>query len=123
MTATGRLAIVALALTATASVAAVAAPIDVTGWWLNPTPNNVWLRDGHSEFVVSEQGQRGADGNWPEFAARRFVATNGSYGYGCAAVTAVLNGKRVVRIDAAASLPLRRCRVTAALRKAEPRGR
>ena len=115
--------VVAAALATAPCVATSARAAHLIGWWLNPTPNNVWFRDGRAEFVVSEQGERGADGDWPDFAAKRFVATNGTYGYGCAALTAATRGKRIVRIAAATALPLQRCRATAALRKAEPRGR
>lgn len=97
-----------------------AVPPRLTGWWLNPTPNNAWLRDGRVEYTVSEQGGASADGDWPEFPRARFVRTNGSYGYGCARLRAVVDGRRVVRIEQAAALPLKRCRASAALRKAEP---
>jgi hypothetical protein len=109
------------AMTAPVAGAAKAVPARLVGWWLNPTPNNAWLLDGRTEFSVSEQGGASADGDWPEFTAARFVKTNGNYGYGCACLRAVIDGRHVTRLDAAISLPLRRCRTTAALRSAEPR--
>lgn len=54
------------------------------GWFSNPTPGNAWLTDRDGEWIVGTQGGAQADGDWPSFADSQWVATNGSYGYGCA---------------------------------------
>jgi len=91
------------------------------GWWSNPTPNNASLIDVRGEFIVSEQGGVTADGDWPDFSRARFVHTNGgSYGYGCASLRVAVVGRRVTRIYSSITLPLRRCRASVALRRAEP---
>jgi len=82
------------------------------GWFQNPTPGNAWLQDRSTEWVVGVQGGHQAEGDWPEFKASQWIETNGSYGYGCACITAVVNGesREVVRIVSARAQPIKVCR-------------
>lgn len=65
------------------------------GWWDNPTPANTWLIDSAGEWTIGTQGDHQAE--WADdafnpseriFPENEWVATNGSYGYGCACVKA-----------------------------------
>lgn len=90
------------------------------GWLLNPTPSNWWLRDREAKWTLSMQGLYTADGfdDMPEDMRRRgWVETNGSYGYGCACLTVVVDrpGTRIVTLLASEPLPLSRCRADRAL--------
>jgi hypothetical protein len=102
------------ALTASNSLAIGAAPNQqkLCGWFKNPTPGNAWLQDRNAEWVVGVQGGHQAEGDWPEFKASQWIETNGSYGYGCACITAVVNGesREVVRIVSARAQPIKVCR-------------
>lgn len=81
------------------------------GWWVNPTPGNVWLIDRHDSWTVGAQGGHQAQGGWPHFRPDQWVSTNRSYGYGCACINAVTNRLReVVRMRSAQALPLAQCR-------------
>ncbi len=98
--------------------AAQAAPERRCGWLVNPTPANWWLRDRDGEWVLSVQGGEPVAGMdlVPDMTVRGWVATNGSYGYGCACLTLdTAPGRRVVRVLGAEPLPLARCRADRAL--------
>jgi hypothetical protein len=82
------------------------------GWFENPTPANAWLTDRHGEWLVGVQGGHQAEGDWPTFSRARWVATNGSYGYGCACLRVEVDAaeQRVLRIERAYARPLAACR-------------
>src|SRR5258705_12486965 len=64
------------------------------GWFVNPTPGNVWLYDREAEWTIGVQGGHQVDGDWPWPAFKRgqWVRTNaGSYGYGCACLDLRVN--------------------------------
>lgn len=65
-------------------LSAPAAEENRCGWFINPTPGNAWLKDRDGEWTVGIQGGEQTEGGWPSFGRGRWVATNGSYGYGCA---------------------------------------
>jgi hypothetical protein len=90
---------------------------------VNPTPANAWLIDGSGEWIIGTQGGHQADGNWPVFSKRMWVATNRSYGYGCACmkVTTDASDKRVLKINTARAIPLSTCRADKSIRGKEPR--
>jgi hypothetical protein len=96
----------------TAAAPAPDRPTSRCGWFVNPTPGNAWLLDRDGEWVVGLQGGHQADGDWPDFTGRQWVRRNGSYGYGCACLVAVVNPqtKEVRRIDRARARPLDACR-------------
>lgn len=104
-----------LALTwplAFASASAMAAtPVVRCGWFDNPTPGNVWLTDRQGQWLIGEQGGYQADGDWPDFAPSRWVATNGEYGYGCACLRVLDDAARhrIRRILGGRSRPLAAC--------------
>jgi len=102
-----------LAAVAVGDVHAAGHPRTLCGWWLNPTPQNVWLIDRSGEWTVSVQGGHAASGTWPDFADRQWVVTSsGMHGYGCACLHAVVDvtSRNVEAIRLARVRPLRACR-------------
>jgi hypothetical protein len=97
------------------------API-LCGWFDNPTPGNAWLTDRDGEWTLGTQGGEQAEGDWPDFAADRWVETNGSHGHGCACMRVVADreAREIRRILAAWSRPLSACRQDRQLRGKEP---
>jgi hypothetical protein len=92
------------------------------GWLANPTPSNYWFTDRDGEWTISEQGGYQADGMdvMPDMSSRGWIVTNGSsYGYGCACMTVETDrkSKRIIRIIAASSRPLKQCRADRHLTK------
>ncbi|MBR0664770.1 DUF4087 domain-containing protein [Roseomonas hellenica] len=89
------------------------------GWYDNPTPGNHWLTDRDGQWVLLSQGMEPPEGmeGMRDMTAAGWVATNGSYGYGCACVTLEADRvtRRVTRILAGESLPLTRCRADRSL--------
>ncbi|MFN4155809.1 MAG: DUF4087 domain-containing protein [Paracoccaceae bacterium] len=110
--------VLALALALPAQ-AALAKDVTRCGWYANPTPGNHWLTDRDGTWLLATQGGREVPG-WMDLPAEAFdfdpasnwVATNGSYGYGCACVTAHFGAAyrgQVVRVRSMKALPLSRC--------------
>jgi len=109
----------------------IAAPMSATpaspagerrcGWLVNPTPGNFDLLDRDGLWTISAQGGYQAEGmdDMPDMTIAGWVATNGSYGHGCACMTAVIdkNRKRLRSFTAATPIPLARCRADKALAK------
>jgi hypothetical protein len=91
------------------------------GWFVNPTPANIWLYDKDSEWTIGVQGgyQLEDERAWPTFKARQWVKTNGNYGYGCACMEVRVNKERheVVEIKSARARPLAACRRDRSLQK------
>ena len=115
----------ALRITALLSIAfcastAQAAEENRCGWFINPTPGNAWLKDRDGEWTVGIQGGEQTEGGWPSFARAQWVATNGSYGYGCACMWVTVDRKemRVLTIKSARALPLATCRNDLSIGKA-----
>jgi len=89
------------------------------GYFVNPTPANAWLHDKDGEWIIASQGGHQADGDWPSFEnGGQWVATNGSYGYGCACMSVTVDRAewRVVTIHSATVKPLRACKKDPALK-------
>ncbi|MGJ7903596.1 DUF4087 domain-containing protein [Lysobacter sp. 1R34A] len=109
-----------LAVAAGATPASRTALQNRCGWFINPTPANAWLEDRDGSWTIALQGGHQADGDWPEFAEKDFVHTNGaSYGYGCACMKVKADRKTmtVLRIASAQSKPLAQCRRDPKLRE------
>jgi hypothetical protein len=89
------------------------------GWFENPTPGNAWLTDREAKWIVGIQGEHQAEGDWPEFSSREWVAANRSHGYGCACLRVVVDQgtHEVRRILSATSRPLAVCRGDPALKE------
>ena len=72
------------------------------GWYDNPTPQNFYLIDGAGEWILSEMGRHEASGDWrPAFKESDWVLSgNGSYGYGCACASVIVDkgDRRIVRV-------------------------
>ena len=106
-----------LALTALAPVTALAETR--CGWIDNPTPANWWLTEGTGEWIIGTQGgdQAGGMDAMPDFTAGEWVATNGSYGYGCTCmeVTTDTAARRILTIASVTQKPLSACQDDAAL--------
>lgn len=84
------------------------------GWYANPTPGNLMLRDKDGDWWIQMQGKPDPDGidNAPAFDEKQFVETNvPGYGYGCACMTVTTDGrqKKITRIITGEIIPLRRC--------------
>jgi len=93
------------------------------GWFDNPSPSNVWLRDRDGEWTVAIQGGHQAEGDWPTFAKGQWVHSNaGSYGHGCACLNVEVDAeqKLVLKIVSAQARPLAACRADPRIRAAEP---
>src|SRR5215510_8830184 len=91
------------------------------GWFVNPTPANIWLYDRDAEWTIGAQGgyQVEGDWDWPSFKEGQWVETNGSYGYGCACMQVRVDRqtKKVLEIKSSRSRPLAACRRDPALKK------
>jgi len=87
------------------------------GWYNNPTPGNVFLKDADGFWWISQQGTPPApgfdDAYTPAFDDRDRVVTNGSsYGYSCACANGDFGpvGSMQVRLIAQLkALPLAQC--------------
>jgi hypothetical protein len=106
-------------LASSCHAAATAKPQTRCGWFDNPTPGNAWLHDRDGEWTIAIQGDYEAEGDWPQFKDSQWVPVNGSHGYGCACVKAVVNAKTrtIVRIISASAKPLGACRKDRALKE------
>ena len=99
--------------------AQAAGPVTRCGWFENPTPANVTLTDRDGEWLIGMQGGHQADGDWPRFRKSEWVATNGSYGHGCACLKVIADPKtrEVKQIVSAKARPLKACREDRALKE------
>lgn len=87
------------------------------GWYNNPTPGNVFLKDADGFWWISKQGSRPAPGfdeaYTTDFDNRDRVVTNGSsYGYSCACADGVfgpIGSKEVRQITRLKALPIAQC--------------
>ena len=97
------------------ALAAQSAPLERRcGWLINPTPANWWLRDRTGEWTLSMQGGYQAPG-WeelPPMGKREWVATNGSYGHGCACAAMRVDRRsgEVTEIRSLTPRPIAACR-------------
>ena len=91
------------------------------GWLVNPTPANWWLVDREGEWLLGAQGGYQAPGmdEMPDMSARGWIATNGSYGRGCACLTVTTDARthRITRLLSGRPVPLRQCRGDRRLRR------
>jgi len=89
------------------------------GWFSNPTPANAWLDDKDGEWIIGVQGGHQAEGDWPAFKRRQWVATNHSYGYGCACLRVRVNREthEVLEIKSSYARPLAACRKDRSLKQ------
>ena len=106
-----------------AAQGALAEDVKRCGWYANPTPGNHWLTDRDATWTLSVQGGASAPG-WLDLPADafdfdgRWVAVNGSYGYGCACVSGRFGSvasAEVMHVTAMTPLPLARCEADPAL--------
>jgi hypothetical protein len=95
------------------------------GWYVNPTPGNLWLVDKDATWTITSQGEaegpdaRGVD-NAPDFDSKQFVETNvpgSGHGYGCACMTVETDAEdqRITRVFAGKILPLSKCKADRSL--------
>lgn len=94
------------------------------GWFINPTPANIWFYDRDGEWTIGTQGgyQVEDDWDWPVFKRGQWVETNGNYGYGCACLRLRANKetREVIEIKSSRARPLAACRRDQALKKWTP---
>ena len=91
------------------------------GWFVNPTPANIWLYDREGEWTIAVQGayQLESEWAWPDFKPGQWVQTNGNYGYGCACMRMQVDKEthKVVAVKSSRARPLSACRRDRSLRK------
>jgi hypothetical protein len=91
------------------------------GWFVNPTPANIWLFDREGEWTIAVQGsyQLESEWDWPEFKPGQWVQTNGNYGYGCACMRMQVDKEthKVLAVKSSRARPLSACRRDRSLRK------
>ncbi len=93
------------------------------GWYINPTPGNLWLQDKDALWGITSQVQaegpdaKGAD-NAPRFDDKQYVQTQpNGYGYGCACLTVETDAKakRITEVISGHTTPLARCKADKSL--------
>jgi len=91
------------------------------GWFINPTPANIWLYDRDGQWTIGVQGAYSIeeDWPWPQFKRGQWVRTNNDYGYGCVCMQLRVDKKthRVLEIKSSRARPLATCRRDPALKK------
>jgi hypothetical protein len=92
------------------------------GWFINPTPANIWFYDREGEWTIGVQGgyQTERDWPWPAFKRGQWVGRSaGSYGYGCACLQLRVNRQthEVLEIKSSRARTLAQCRQDPALKK------
>lgn len=95
------------------------------GWYMNPTPGNLWLMDKDATWTITSQGDvdgAGAKGidNAPDFDEKQFVETNNpgsGYGYGCACMSVTVDRpeERITEIFSGEIKPLSVCKADKSL--------
>lgn len=63
-------------------------PTRLCGWWDNPTPGNIWLKDRSGQWTIAMQGMYEASGDGPPFTASQLLPKDAPHGHGCACITA-----------------------------------
>lgn len=85
------------------------------GWLENPTPANLWLIDGDSEWTLSIQGKGFINEesmvNMPAIDQSEFVRTNGNYGFSCVCLKVRTNKEtsEIVEVYSGEQLLLKQC--------------
>lgn len=95
------------------------------GWYMNPTPGNLWLMDKDATWTITSQAQAtGPDAkgveNTPDFDDKQFVETNNpgsGYGYGCAcmSVTTDAANEQITEVFSGEIKPLSVCKADKSL--------
>jgi Protein of unknown function (DUF4087) len=121
-----RYAIVAAALTLLGSTLGHAAE-QRCGWYINPTPGNLWLQDTQTIWWITSQNQAegpdaiGADDNAPQMNGKEYVDKGNGHGHGCACLTVDTDHKeKITRVYSGKTIPLARCKADKTL--PEPAG-
>ncbi|NJM82228.1 MAG: DUF4087 domain-containing protein [Tabrizicola sp.] len=113
-----------LAATLLAALPAQAETLRRCGWFHNPTPANLQLRDADGRWWVQMQGSPAAPGFEPAYerangGAQEWVRENvGDYGYGCACIDGEfgpVGSTDVLSVKRFTPLPLATCRQDPAL--------
>ena len=86
------------------------------GWYLNPTPGNLWLQDKDAIWSITSQMQAngpdavGAD-RAPQESSTEYVDYGNGHGYGCACLNVETDGKdRITKVISGRTLPLAQCK-------------
>ena len=95
------------------------------GWYMNPTPGNLWLMDKDATWTITSQAEAtgpDAEGveNTPDFDDKQFVETNNpgsGYGYGCACMSVTVDKaeERITRVFSGEIKPLSVCKADKSL--------
>jgi hypothetical protein len=95
------------------------------GWYMNPTPGNLWLMDKDATWTITSQAEAtgpDAEGveNTPDFDDKQFIETNNpgsGYGYGCACMSVTVDKaeERITRVFSGEIKPLSVCKADKSL--------
>lgn len=60
------------------------------GWFVNPSPANIFLLDADGNWTLSSQGDHfiEKEWDWPNFSEDEWIGKPNAYGHGCACITA-----------------------------------
>jgi hypothetical protein len=85
------------------------------GWLDNPSPANLWLIDGDSDWILSRQGldflTDDSNNNMPTIDDKEFVRTNVNYGFSCVCLTVKTNkeSSKILEVYSSEQLLLKQC--------------
>jgi hypothetical protein len=93
------------------------------GWYINPTPGNLWLQDKDAIWSITSQAQSdgpdavGADDKAPMMNSNEYVDKGNGHGHGCACLTVDTDRKKkkITRVYSGHLLPLTRCKADGTL--------
>ena len=94
------------------------------GWYINPTPGNLWLQDKDAIWTITSLGQSegpdavGADDRTPRMDGNQYVDQGNGHGHGCACLNVDTDGKeKITRVYSGHTIPLARCKADKTLPK------
>ena len=92
------------------------------GWYINPSPGNLWLQDKDAIWTITSQGEYqgpdaiGADDKTPQMYSKEYVDKGNGHGHGCACLTVETDSKdKITKVLSGRILPLARCKADKAL--------
>jgi hypothetical protein len=87
------------------------------GWYINPTPGNLWLQDKDALWGITSQMQSegpdaiGADDKAPQMNSKEYMDKGTGHGHGCACLTVDTDHKdKITRVYSGRTLPRAKCK-------------
>jgi Protein of unknown function (DUF4087) len=87
------------------------------GWYINPTPGNLWLQDKDALWGITSQMQSegpdaiGADDKAPQMNSKEYMDKGTGHGHRCACLTVDTDHKdKITRVYSGRTLPLAKCK-------------